>query len=88
MAAPFQTVEKPLRGFSTILLQSAARTRCAPYGHNAHTGSLRSIFGQVHAPAENEFRVSLRQGAQTLRGFFDTLKRSGMAAPFLRIQNR
>ena len=34
-------------------LQSPARRLGAPLAHQAHTGSLRSIFRQVHAPAEN-----------------------------------
>ena len=52
-----QTVEKPLTGFSDKFLQSAARTPCSPTANNSHTCSLRSIFCQVHALAENDFHI-------------------------------
>ena len=40
-------------GFSASFLQSAARIICSPVANKFHTCSLRSIFCQVHAPAEN-----------------------------------
>ncbi len=67
-------VEKPQMGFSAKLLQSAARTSCAPMAHKTHTCGLRSIFCQVHAPAENDLTLFADYRRQTLRGFFDRLK--------------
>ena len=66
-------VEKPQMGFSAKLLQSAARTSCAPMAHKTHTCGLRSIFCQVHAPAENDLTLFADYRRQTLRGFFDRL---------------
>ena len=60
-------------GFSAKLLQSAARTPCAPWAHKAHTNGLRCIFCQVHAPAENDLILFADYRRQTLRGFFDRL---------------
>ncbi len=53
--AAAQAVEKPLRGFSTGFLQSAARIICPRQGDKFHTCSLRSVFCQVRAPVENGF---------------------------------
>ena len=39
---------------SASVLQSAARIICPPLEDKFHTCSLRSIFCQVHAPAEND----------------------------------
>ena len=39
-----------------------------------HTCSLRSVFVQVHAAAENGFRLYFLLSQKTLRGFFDSLK--------------
>ena len=66
----FEHVEKPQMGFSAKLLQSAARTSCAPMAHKTHTCGLRSIFCQVHAPAENDLTLFADYRRQTLRGFF------------------
>ena len=75
-------------GFSAKLLQSAARTPCAPMAHKAHTNGLRCIFCQVQkvncpegtreatlgcAPAENDLTLFADYRRQTLRGFFDKL---------------
>ena len=60
-------------GLSDKLLQSAARIICPPLGDKFHTCSLRSVFCQVHAPAENSFEFICHHGWQTLRDFFDTL---------------
>ena len=80
-------------GFSAKLLQSAARTPCAPMAHNSHTCGLRSIFCQVQkvncpegtreatlgcAPAENDLILFADYRRQTLRGFFDRLKSQGL----------
>ena len=73
--SPSQTVEKPLTGFSDKFLQSAARTPCSPMANNSHTYSLRSIFCQVHAPTENDLILFVGLRRQTLRGFFDKLRR-------------
>ena len=51
----FVLVEKGLRPFPPVFLQSAARIICLPQADKFHTCSLRSIFRQVHAPAENDF---------------------------------
>ena len=72
----FETVEKPLAGFSDKLLQSAARTICSPQANKSHTYSLSCIFCQVHAPTENDLTLFADFRRQTLRGFFDTLKRA------------
>ncbi len=79
-------------GFSAKLLQSAARTPCAPMAHKAHTNGLRCIFCQVQkvnclegtreatlgcAPAENDLILFADYRRQTLRGFFDKLKSQG-----------
>ena len=60
-------------GFSDKLGQSAARIIC-PHGDKFHTCSLRSVFCQVHAPAENVLGFLCRHWRQTLRGFFNKLK--------------
>ncbi len=52
-SAVFELVEKSLTGFFDSVLQSAARTPCAPLAHNSHTCSLRSVFAHVHAAVEN-----------------------------------
>ena len=41
-------------GLSDSFLQSAARRICSPKANIFHTCSLRCIFGQVHAPAEDD----------------------------------
>ena len=64
-------------GFSDKLLQSAARTPCAPEAHNSHTCSLSCIFCQVHAPAENDPHIICCLRQQTLRGLFDKLNPTG-----------
>ena len=69
-----QTVEKPLAGFSDKLWQPAACIICPPVGDKFHTCSLRCVFCQVHAPAENGLDSICRQWRQTLRGFFDKLR--------------
>ena len=69
-----QTVEKPLADFSDKLWQTAACIICPPVGDKFHTCSLRCVFCQVHAPAENGLDSICRQWRQTLRGFFDKLK--------------
>ena len=78
-------------GFSDKLLQSAARTPCAPMAHKAHTCGLRSIFCQVHAPAENDLILFADYRRQTLRGFFNRLKSQGLPPwlflPEILIQN-
>ena len=71
-------------------LQSAARTICAPLAYKSHTCSLIGIFCQVQevncpegarettlgcAPTENDMNPFATCERQTLRGFFDTLKR-------------
>ena len=66
--------EKPFRAFPTKGLQSAARTRCTLFAYTSHTCSLKSIFCQVHAPAENDSILFAASGRQTLRGLFDTLR--------------
>ena len=82
MHPPPQTVEKPLTGFSDKFLQSAARTPCSPMANNSHTCSLRCIFCQVHAPTENDLILFGGLRRQTLRGFFDKLRR-GKCIPLL-----
>ena len=61
-------------GFSDKELQSAARIICPLWADKFHTCSLRSIFCQVHAPAENDFDSFRRCGGERKRGFFDKLK--------------
>ena len=61
-------------GFSDKLLQSAARTPCAPEAHNSHTRSLSCIFCQVHAPAENDPTLFAASGSKLCEAFFDKLK--------------
>ena len=70
---PLETVKNPLWGFLTGFLQSAARIICPPMGDKFHTCSLRSVFCQVQAPAENVLDFICRLRRQTLQGFFDKL---------------
>jgi len=63
-------VEKPLSGFSASILQSVARIICLPMADKFHTYSLRSIFRQVHALAENVFGSCFLLTQKTLRGFW------------------
>ena len=51
---PFLDCRKTPSGFSDKGLQSAARIICLPEADKFHTCSLRCIFCQVHAPAEND----------------------------------
>ena len=51
----FYTAPKGQSPFGAKGLQSAARIICSLIANKFHTCSLRSIFGQVHAPAENDF---------------------------------
>ena len=71
MGIPLCLSGNPKWGFPDRLLQSAARTSCAPMAHKTHTCGLRSIFCQVHAPAENDLTLFADYRRQTLRGFFD-----------------
>ncbi len=64
-----ETVEKPLRGFPTIGLQSAARIICPPKADKFHTCSLRSIFRHVHAAAENNFDFIRACGRELCEAF-------------------
>ena len=73
LSRPLDCRKKPA-GFSDKLLQSAARIIGPPIGDQFHTCSLRCVFCQVHAPAENGLNFICRQWRQTLRGFFDKLK--------------
>ncbi len=66
----FETVENPLAGLFDKLWQSAARIICPPIGDKFHTCSLRRVFCQVHALAENGLDLICRRERQTLRGFF------------------
>ena len=70
-----QRLSKKALPFLTKGLQSAARTICAPLAYKSHTCSLIGIFCQVHAPTENDLNPFAACERQTLRGFFDTLKR-------------
>ena len=85
-----ETVKKGLFPFLTKGLQSAARTPCPPTADNSHTCSLIGIFCQVQevncpegarettlgcAPTENDQNSFAACGRQTLRGFFDTLRK-------------
>ena len=85
-----QTVEKPLRGFSTVFCslprakllsnchwQLLILIRCATH----RTCSLRCVLCQVHALTQNGFRSSLPHRRQTLRGFFDTLSQKRKVPP-------
>ena len=57
-------------GFSDKLLQSAARIICPLMGDKFHTCSLRCVFCQVHAPAENAIEFYLPpQAANSARLF-------------------
>ena len=51
------TCRKSPSGLSASFLQSAARIICSPAVNKFHTCSLRSIFCQVHALAENVFTL-------------------------------
>ena len=65
--------QKSPAGLFDRVLQAAARIICSPQANKFHTCSLRGIFCQVHAPAENDPNFFAACGRQTLRGFFDTL---------------
>ena len=65
MACPCLACRKTPSGFSAKLLQSAARTPCAPLAHNSHTCSPRCILCQVHALTQNDLDFVFR-----LRGKF------------------
>ena len=69
-----ETVPKGQSPFGTKGLQPAARIIGSLMANQFHTCSLRSIFGQVHALAENDPICFAACGRQTLRGFFSTQK--------------
>ena len=63
---PTSDCRKTPSGLSDRFLQSAARIICPPMGDKFHTCSLRSVFCQVHAPAENKLDFICRRWRQTL----------------------
>ena len=65
--------QKSPAGLFDRVLQAAARIICSPQANKFHTCSLRGIFCQVHAPAENDPNFFADCGRQALRGFLDTL---------------
>ena len=68
-----QTVEKPLRGFPT---EVCSLLRPGIVGRRPTIPTLRSlrcIFCQVHAPAENDFNFFRRRSGELKRDFFDKL---------------
>ncbi len=81
LAVPSSHRKSP-KGIFDGFLQSAARIICPLSADKFHTYSLRGIFRQVRALAENGFKLSLRLMAQTLRGFFDSLRALPLAVPF------
>jgi hypothetical protein len=55
---------------------------------NSHACRLSGVFFDVHAAGKNGISIYLRLAAQTLRGFFDKLKRrSQMAPPLLLLKS-
>jgi len=64
-----EAVENPLRGFPTDFLQSAARIICPLEADKFHTYSLRSVFCQVHAPAENDSDPIRRRSGELCEAF-------------------
>ena len=56
-------------------MHSAARLGCPPKADNSTLRSARSIFGDVHAAAENDRNLFRGCGRETLRGFFDRQNR-------------
>ena len=64
-------------------MQSAVCIICSPMANKFHTCSLRGIFCQVHAPAENVSHFIRRILRRTLRGFFDKLRARCKTCPFL-----
>ena len=81
MAPSPETVEKPLRGFPTGWMQPVARTHRPPAADDSHTYGLRSIFSGAHVTGENDLILFRASERETLRGFFDTLRRGGLMAP-------
>ena len=71
---------KTFSGFFDKYLQSAACIICPLEADKFHTGSLRCIFCQVHALAENDLIFFAAFWRRTLRGFFDTLTPPGFIA--------
>ena len=67
---PLDCQKSPAGLFDRFFAVSCAHN-LAPSGAKFHTWSLRSVFCQVHAPAENGFHFICRPRRQTLRGFFD-----------------
>ena len=62
----FSDCGKTPSGLCDKFLQSAARIICPHRGDKFHTCSLRSVFRQVHALAENFLDFICRHGRQTL----------------------
>ena len=56
-------------------MHPAARIICALRAHKFHTCRAQCIFCDVHAAAENDSNRFRRCGGETLRGFFDRLKK-------------
>lgn len=61
--------QKSPSGLFDKVLQSAACINCLPVADNFHTCSLRSIFGQVHAPAEDDLDPIRRLGGELCEAF-------------------
>ena len=61
-------------GFSDKGLQPAARIICPPMGDKFHTCSLRGIFRQVRAPAENSLTFFAAMGGKLCEAFLISLK--------------
>ena len=60
----FETVEKPLTGFSDNRLQFDPCIICAPTVHKFHTLKLICIFAEVHASVKNDFNFICRCGGK------------------------
>ena len=56
-------------------MQPVARTHRPPAADDSHTYGLRSIFSGAHVTGENDLTLFRASERETLRGFFDTLKK-------------
>ena len=69
-SAPMFSLSKTPAGLFDRVLQAAARIICSPQANKFHTCSLRGIFCQVHAPAENDSMATPHKCVCESRGSF------------------
>ena len=79
-ARHFKLSKTPFGAFRQVFAVCRAY-HLSPQGDKFHTCSLRSVFCQVRAPAENFFDFICRQRQQPLRDLYDALERRAVSPP-------